>query len=86
MRVLYIHQHFTTNAGASGTRSYDYARYLVRAGHRVTVVTGVYALGPFVGDVAGLVETRLVDGVRVVIVNVPYANQMNFLGRVMSFL
>ena len=86
MHVLYIHQHFTTNAGASGTRSYDYARYLVRAGHRVTVVTGVYALGPFAGKLGRLVETRRIEGVRVVVVNVPYANQMSYLGRVTSFL
>ena len=86
MHVLYVHQHFTTNAGASGTRSYDYARYLVQRGHRVTVVTGVYALGPFVRDVRGLIETRWIDGIRVVIVNVPYANEMSFAGRLASFL
>lgn len=85
MHILYIHQHFTTNAGASGTRSYDYARYLVRAGHKVTVITGVYALGPFGKNIRGLIETRIIDGIRVVIVNVPYDNRMNFLGRVLSF-
>ncbi len=86
MNILYIHQHFTTNAGTSGTRSYDYARYLVQAGHKVTVITGVYALGPFGKNIHGLIETRIIDGIRVVIVNVPYDNRMNFLGRALSFL
>jgi glycosyltransferase involved in cell wall biosynthesis len=86
MHVLYIHQHFTTNQGASGTRSYDYARLLVQRGHKVTMVTGNYALGPF-ADVRGpAVQVRWIDGIRVVIVNVPYANQMSFWARMWSFV
>jgi len=86
MRIVYVHQHFTTNAGASGTRSYDYARYLVQAGHHVTVVTGVYALGPFAGRGGPLIQTHWIDGIKVVVVNVPYANRMSFAARVASFL
>lgn len=87
MHILYIHQHFTTNAGSSGTRSYDYARYLVQAGHKVTMLTGVYALGPFGQDLGrGLVHARPIDGIDVVILKVPYANQMSFVRRVGSFL
>jgi glycosyltransferase involved in cell wall biosynthesis len=86
MHILYIHQHFTTNAGASGTRSYDYARYLVGAGHRVTVVTGVYALGPFVQPGGSLIQTCWIDGIRVMVINVRYTNQMTFLQRTASFL
>ena len=86
MHVLYIHQHFTTNAGASGTRSYDYARYLVRAGHRVTVVTGVYAMGALAPTGGNLIQTCWIDGIRVMVINVRYANQMGFLQRVASFL
>ncbi len=86
MHVLYVHQHFTTNTGMSGTRSYDYAKYLIQAGHKVTVITGLYGLGPFVGEVHRLFETRLIDGIKVVIVNIPYANKMGFTGRVLSFL
>jgi len=35
LRLLYFHQHFSTPAGASGTLSYEFARELVRRGHRV---------------------------------------------------
>lgn len=40
MRVLYFHQHFTTPDGTGGTRSYEFARALVEAGHQVTMVCG----------------------------------------------
>ena len=86
MHIVYIHQHFTTNAGASGTRSFDYARYLVAAGHEVTVISGVYALGPF-GDLGpGLFHIRWVEGIRLCLIKVPYGNKMSFAARALSFL
>jgi len=86
MHILYIHQHFTTNAGASGTRSFDYARYLAAVGHKVTVITGVYALGPF-GDLGSrLFALKHIEGVRVLIINIRYSNQMSHLSRIWSFL
>ena len=39
MRILYLHQFFMTRAGGGGTRSYEFARHLVGAGHEVTMVT-----------------------------------------------
>ena len=45
MKVLYFHQHFTTRSGASGTRSYEFARTLVAAGHEVTMVCGSFSVG-----------------------------------------
>ena len=43
MRVLYLHQHFSTPAGATGTRSFAMARALAARGHAVTVACGSYA-------------------------------------------
>jgi len=43
MRVLYLHQFFTTREGTGGTRSYEFARHLVRSGHEVTMVTAARA-------------------------------------------
>lgn len=43
MRILYFHQHFTTREGSGGTRSYEMARALVAAGHRVVMVCGRHA-------------------------------------------
>lgn len=39
MRILYIHQYFITPAQQGGTRSYEFARYLVSRGHQVTMLT-----------------------------------------------
>lgn len=39
MRILYLHQYFATRKGMTGTRSYEFARYLAGKGHRVTMMT-----------------------------------------------
>lgn len=59
MRILYIHQHFSTPRGAFGTRSYEFACRLVAAGHQVTMVCGASGR-----SVTGL-EVPFVDGKRV---------------------
>ncbi|MCH8045126.1 MAG: glycosyltransferase family 4 protein [Planctomycetes bacterium] len=38
MHILYMHQYFITRGGYSGTRSYEFAKYLVGQGHRVTMI------------------------------------------------
>ena len=39
MHILYLHQYFATRKGTTGTRSYEFARYLVSRGHQVTMMT-----------------------------------------------
>ena len=39
MHIFYLHQYFATRKGVTGTRSYEFARYLVDKGHRVTMIT-----------------------------------------------
>ncbi len=58
MRILYLHQFFTTREGSGGTRSYEHARHLVRCGHEVVMVT---AARP--GD--GPPRRRVLDGIDV---------------------
>lgn len=64
VRILYLHQFFTTRDGTGGTRSYELARRLVDAGHEVTMVT------------AGSGRERVVDGIRVVEARGGYADYM----------
>lgn len=72
MRILYLHQFFTTREGSGGTRSYEFARHLVAAGHRVTMVTAG-------GDRA---PRRLaVDGIDVVEVRGGYSDYMRATAR-----
>lgn len=88
MHVLYIHQHFTTPRGKGGIRSYQMARRLVEAGHRVTMVCGTFDGGgtgleaPF----ANGIRRGKVDGIDVVEVNLAYSNRLGFIARSRLFL
>lgn len=86
MRVLYIHQYFCTRAGRSGTRSYEFARHLVRRGHHVTMLTSTSDLSDVQlapGESVGRFD---VEGIEVVAVRVGYSQKMGALGRIRSFL
>tara|TARA_R110002124_G_scaffold281837_1_gene456537 strand:+ start:19933 stop:21153 length:1221 start_codon:yes stop_codon:yes gene_type:complete len=87
MHVLYFHQHFSTPQGATGTRSYEMAQALIRAGHSVTIVCGSYAqaetglAGPFQkGRRRGTV-----DHIDVIEFNLDYGNHMGFVERIKVF-
>lgn len=88
MHVLYFHQHFSTPMGSAGTRSYEMAQALIRAGHSVTMVSGSYAQGntglsmPFEkGRRRGAV-----DGIDVIEFALNYGNHMGFVQRLGVFL
>lgn len=88
MRVLYFHQHFTTPAGAGGTRSYEMARRLVAKGHKVTMVCGSVG-GGSTGIGTPFNQGRrygLVDGIDVIEFDLTYSNSQNFMKRTMVFL
>ena len=87
LRVLYLHQHFSTPAGATGTRSFAMARALAARGHAVTVACGGYAGadtgldGPFR---RGRREGR-VGAFRVVEFAIPCGNAQGFAARGLAF-
>lgn len=87
MRLLYFHQHFATPAGSSGTRSYEFARALVRRGHRVTVVCGAHALSglDLPEDAARGWARGTVDGIDVISLPLPYSNRDSLLRRAFVF-
>ncbi len=39
MKILYLHQYFVSRKGTTGTRSYEFGKYLVSQGHEVTMMT-----------------------------------------------
>lgn len=88
MHVLYFHQHFSTLQGATGTRSYEFARSLLFHGHKVTVVCGTYDVGntglagPFVNGK----RIGNVDGIDVIEFLLPYTNALSFYKRYLIFL
>lgn len=88
MRILYLHQHFSTPRGATGTRSYEMARRLLHHGHSVTMVCGSYGGGTtgLGGPFDGSVRRGVVEGINVIEFDLSYANDDGFLKRTATFL
>ncbi|WP_093882353.1 glycosyltransferase family 4 protein [Syntrophus gentianae] len=81
MRIIYLHQYFTTPEKAGGTRSYEMARRLVAAGHEVHMVT-TWREPIKKADWFDTVEA----GIQVHWLPVPYSNYMNYNDRIRSFI
>lgn len=88
MHILYIHQYFATPAGQTGTRSYEFARRWVQAGHRVTMLTSAAQLTPRdLGDAPRRLVRRVsIEGIDVLAVDVRYHQTMNQLQRLIAFV
>jgi glycosyltransferase involved in cell wall biosynthesis len=88
MKILYYHQFFAVPKGGGGTRSYEFAKRLVKSGHDVTIVCGSIKTsttglsGPFVKGR----RTGVVDGINLIELDIPVANRTAFLPRAMSYL
>jgi glycosyltransferase involved in cell wall biosynthesis len=88
MRILYLHQHFSTPAGATATRSHAMARALAARGHAVTI-----ACGRMRGAATGLDgparrgrRSGRVGPYEVVEYAIPYANAQGMAARLLAFL
>jgi glycosyltransferase involved in cell wall biosynthesis len=83
MRVIYLHQYFNTLQDAGGTRSYEMARRLVAAGHKVDMVTSArtFSRSQFKGW-----QRTVEGGIRVHWLHVPYSNAMSYANRMRAFL
>jgi glycosyltransferase involved in cell wall biosynthesis len=81
MHILYIHQHFAVPAGSTGTRSYEFGRRWVKAGHKVTVICGR-------GDICGLPEQSEfnIEGIEVNVIGAAYSQKQSFVRRIWAFL
>jgi glycosyltransferase involved in cell wall biosynthesis len=62
VRILYLHQFFTTRGGTGGTRSYEFARHLTGAGHEVVMVTAAREGSPARERVDGIDVIRVRGG------------------------
>lgn len=77
MRILYIHQYFSTPDGSTGTRSYEFGRRLVQDGHDVTILCGQSPLCQ---------APDKVEGMRVLRIPVTASNRDSFPKRAWRFL
>lgn len=78
MHILYIHQYFTTPSAGGGTRSYEFARRFVAAGHEVTMLTGT--------DPQNLRADAQIPGLRIISTGTKYGNSMTPRQRKIQFL
>jgi len=88
MKVLYFHQHFSTPDGATGIRSYEMARHLIKRGHKVLMICGSYQ-----GAASGLSvpfkngsRRGIVNNIEVLEFELPYSNSDSFLRRFGLFI
>lgn len=88
MKILYLHQHFSTPLGSTGTRSYEFSKALIKAGHEVTMICGSYWIADsgLKGSYHNGVRKGLVDGINVIQLQLSYSNSDNYLSRTASFL
>jgi glycosyltransferase involved in cell wall biosynthesis len=89
LRIIYIHQYFTTPKEAGGTRSYEKARYLVEQGHKVTMITGSRSYQT--DRVLERCRSRWsvceeIDGIDVVWVGIPFSYHRSFSWRLLGYL
>ncbi len=88
MKILYLHQHFSTPKGSTGIRSYQMAQKALQQGHEVTMVCGSYG-----GGQTGLTSPSsrgmrrgFVDGIQVIEFDLAYSNNANFFIRSLLFV
>jgi len=77
MHILYLHQYFHTPEEGGGTRSYEFAIKLVSLGHKVTMITSSNEANN---------TKKIIEGINVIYLKVPYSNYMSFKRRLLSFI
>jgi glycosyltransferase involved in cell wall biosynthesis len=88
MKILYLHQHFTTPKGSGGIRSYEMAQKCIKEGINVTMVCGSHSGGNSGLEVVFKWGKRegYVNGIYVIEFDLQYSNKDNFLKRSYLFL
>lgn len=81
MKIIYLHQYFSTPEMYGGTRSYEMARRMVAAGHEIHMVTSYREQ---VNDRQGWFQTNEA-GIQVHWYPIPYSNHMSFRQRLKAF-
>ena len=84
MTIVYFYQYFTTPKGSYGTRVYEFTKNWVERGYKVIVVTSPYAKSDI--RATKFLETQLIDGITLKIINVSIDNKHSFTKRIYSFL
>ena len=84
MKIVYFYQYFSTSNGSWGTRVHEFTREWVKNGHEVTVVTSIYSKSDLMAT--HFLETQIIDGVKVKIINLKIDNKHSILRRICGFV
>ncbi|MGB2685121.1 MAG: glycosyltransferase family 4 protein [Olleya sp.] len=79
MKIIYIHQYFRKPTESGGTRSYWIAKELIKKNHDVLVISTK-------NNMDSSKKHEIVDGIKVLYLNVPYSNNLSIFARIKSFL
>lgn len=82
MHILIIHQAFASLGEPGGTRHYELSRYLVKRGHRVTVIASPVS---YITGGTTSPESDLLEGVTVLRSSVYRAHHKSFIHRMLAF-
>ena len=72
MKILYIHQYFTSPRQQGGTRSYEMSQFLIKQGHEVTMITSGRANPEYPTQNSKQMTEYDVDGIRLLSVSGGY--------------
>lgn len=88
MKILYLHQYFSTPRTAGGTRSYEMAQHLISRGHKVIMVCvhNEKTELELSGDTLYSARCGIVDGIQVIQFNLTYSNYLSMVTRTWLFL
>jgi glycosyltransferase involved in cell wall biosynthesis len=81
MKIIYLHQFFNTPKTPGGTRSYEFAKSLIKMGHEVVMITSYRE--PFKNSRWFQTDE---DGIEVHWIPLKYSNYLNFFERLIIFL
>ena len=85
MHILYIHQHFATRSSATGTRSYEMARRLIEAGHRVSMICGTTEANAATFPVGKGVHRFNIDSIDIHCIGERWSNSMGYYRRLATY-
>ncbi|MBC7452071.1 MAG: glycosyltransferase family 4 protein [Cytophagales bacterium] len=80
--ILLIHQHFCPPGGFGNNRSFEIAKSLTEAGHRVTILTGS---GNFNIQPDTLFSTQSTNGIQIDCIRIKYDHHMSYVRRMYAF-
>jgi len=88
MKVLYLHQYYSTPSGFGGTRAYEMSRALISAGHEVHIVCGnsTKQNTGLTGEFVKGRRTGVIDGVKITQLDLMYSNYDSFRQRSQKFI